>query len=244
MKTEILYQDQALLIVRKPSGLAVQTAAIGKPDVVSELKNALADRGRKGKDEPYLGIIHRLDQPVEGLLVFAKTKEAAAALTSQLARGELKKRYYAVVCGQPPNDQGELVDYLYKDKNQRAQILSPADSHFKEARRAVLHYRICQKIAFGDFRLSLAEISIETGRFHQIRAQMAHAGMPLLGDVKYGNEESFQAAEKLGIGSAALCAFDISLRHPVTKRPMHFQIRPGAKAFSFFEIETDPKGSL
>ena len=131
------------------------------------------------------------------------------------------------------------MDYLYKDKNQRAQILSPADFHFKEAKRAVLHYRICQKVFFEDCQLSLAEISIETGRFHQIRAQMAHAGMPLLGDVKYGNGESFQAAEKLGIESAALCAFDISLRHPVDKRSMHFQIRPTGQAFSFFEIETD-----
>ena len=120
MKTEILYEDNSILVIRKPAGLAVQSAGIGQPDVVSELKSHLAklpDTGRlgPGKGEPYLGIVHRLDQPVEGVLVFAKEKKAAAALTKQLSDGTLNKHYYAVLCGYPAVAEGELVDYLRKE---------------------------------------------------------------------------------------------------------------------------------
>ena len=118
MKTEILYEDNSILVIRKPAGLAVQSAGIGQADVVSELKSHLAklpDAGRPGKGEPYLGIVHRLDQPVEGVLVFAKEKKAAAALTKQLSDGTLNKHYYAVLCGYPAVAEGELVDYLRKE---------------------------------------------------------------------------------------------------------------------------------
>ncbi len=106
MRTEILYEDNSILVIRKPAGLAVQSAGIGQPDVVSELKSHLAklpDTGRlgPGKGEPYLGIVHRLDQPVEGVLVFAKEKKSAAVLTKQLSAGTLNKQYYAVLCGYP-----------------------------------------------------------------------------------------------------------------------------------------------
>ena len=120
MKTEILYEDNSILVIRKPAGLAVQSAGIGQADVVSELKSHLAklpDAGRPGKGEPYLGIVHRLDQPVEGLLVFAKDKKAAAALSKQLAEGALNKHYYAVLCGYPDCPEGDLVDYLRKEGN-------------------------------------------------------------------------------------------------------------------------------
>ena len=120
MRTEILYEDKIIMVIRKPAGLAVQSAGIGQPDVVSELKSHLAklpDTGRlgPGKGEPYLGIVHRLDQPVEGVLVFAKEKKSAAVLTKQLSAGTLNKQYYAVLCGYPAVAEGELVDYLRKE---------------------------------------------------------------------------------------------------------------------------------
>ena len=120
MRTEILYEDKIIMVIRKPAGLAVQSAGIGQPDVVSELKSHLAklpDTGRlgPGKGEPYLGIVHRLDQPVEGVLVFAKEKKSAAVLTKQLSAGTLNKQYYAVLCGYPDASEGELVDYLRKE---------------------------------------------------------------------------------------------------------------------------------
>ena len=227
MKTEIIYEDQELLVVRKPAGFAAQTKKVGEADVVSELKNYL-----KGS---YLGIIHRLDQPVEGLLVFAKTKRAAASLSAQLSEGALQKKYYAVICGKPAAGQGELVDYLYKDlqKVPRAVVVEKEElSRFPGAKKAVLHYRLSEYASKQD--LSLMEISIDTGRFHQIRAQMAHAGMALLGDSKYASEDVKDRARSLGIDHVALCACSLEFRHPVKKSDMHFEIRHQSKSFSCF----------
>lgn len=221
MRTEIIYEDAAIVIARKPAGLATQTAKVGQQDMVSELKNYLA-AGQRGK-VPYLGVIHRLDQPVEGLLVFAKEKSAAAALTKQLAQGTLHKQYYAVICGKPCRDTGEIVDYLYKDTAGKAQIVTGRQEKFPEAKKAVLQYRIIEELS-PDKGVFLADIHIDTGRFHQIRAQMAHAGMPLLGDSKYGNETSLTLSRELEISNVALCAYCIELIHPVTKKKMKFTI--------------------
>lgn len=221
MRTEIIYEDAAIVIARKPAGLATQTAKVGQQDMVSELKNYLA-AGQRGK-VPYLGVIHRLDQPVEGLLVFAKEKSAAAALTKQLAQGTLHKQYYAVICGKPCRDTGELVDYLYKDNAGKAQLVTGRQAEFPEAKKAVLQYKITEEIS-SNKGLFLADIHIDTGRFHQIRAQMAHASMPLLGDSKYGSEASLALSRELGIRNVALCAYCIELIHPVTKKKMKFTI--------------------
>lgn len=221
MRTKIIYEDAAIMVTHKPAGLATQTAKVGQQDMVSELKNYLAS-GQRGK-VPYLGVIHRLDQPVEGLLVFAKEKSAAAALTKQLGQGTLHKQYYAVICGKPCLDMGELVDYMYKDTAGKAQIVTGQQEKFPEAKKAVLQYRIIEEIS-SEKELFLADIHIDTGRFHQIRAQMAHAGMPLLGDSKYGNEISLALRQELGIRNVALCAYCIELIHPVTKKKMKFTI--------------------
>lgn len=138
MRTEILYEDKIIMVIRKPAGLAVQSAGIGQPDVVSELKSHLAklpDTGRlgPGKGEPYLGIVHRLDQPVEGVLVFAKEKKSAAVLTKQLSAGTLNKQYYAVLCGYPAVAEGELVDYLRKRAAWQWQ--SPAERRIFQTQR-------------------------------------------------------------------------------------------------------------
>lgn len=255
--TEILYEDETVLVVYKPAGLATQTAKTGRQDVVSELRNYLWQTTEKRA--PYLGIIHRLDQPVEGILVFAKDKKTAASLTGRLqSQGDgerLCKRYYAVFCGHPGAAEGELADYLYKNQENRAVVAeapwgenreAPGDAESSavrrevpdygkaSARRAVLRYRILEMQ--GERGIGLAEIDLVTGRFHQIRAQMAHAGMPLLGDLKYGDENSALAAKRLGIRNVALCACELKFRHPVSKREMCFQIKPRGEAFSLFPI--------
>lgn len=242
MRTKILYEDEQILIIHKPAGLATQTSKVGQQDVVSELKNYLA-RKNKGK-VPYLGVIHRLDQPVEGLLVFAKEKQAAAVLTKQLGAGTLNKRYYALICGQVQGKSGELVDYLYKDKDGKAQVADgfaegakqkqtvdiiaedaqrtrKADNAERDAKKAVLQYKIVQEYPQGYF---LTDIHIDTGRFHQIRAQMSHAGMPLLGDSKYGNEKSLEMSRRLGVRNVALCAYYLEILHPVTGKKLEFEI--------------------
>ncbi len=244
MRTEIIYEDKELLVIRKPAGLATQSAGVGQADVVSELKNYLA-RTNGAKGQPYLGIIHRLDQPVEGLLVFAKNKNAAAVLTKQLGgqenSGLLNKQYYAVFCGKPSEKEGVLVDYMYKGPDGKAVIVNKKsvaeNSEGQRGAKAVLQYRILQTVTISTGEeLSLADIHIETGRFHQIRAQMANAGMALLGDVKYGDEVSENCSARLGIRTVALCAYRIAFSHPASGKLLCFETKPETKAFSFFTL--------
>lgn len=259
MQTQIVYEDEAVLVIRKPAGLATESAGIGQKDVVSELKNYVAKKN-PGK-MPYLGIVHRLDQPVEGLLVFAKTKKAAEDLTTQLGKGTLKKEYLAVVCGKVPENTGRLVDYLAKEKGMAvvknaadAQIKDAADVQVKnaadaktekdvdvqagkaadpQAKKAVLTYT--KKAETEKF--TLLAVQIETGRFHQIRAQLSHAGFPILGDEKYGSEESKELSREKKIRFTALCAASLSFRHPVTGKTMAFTQTPQNPAFADFVIE-------
>lgn len=243
MQTQIVYEDEAVLVIRKPAGLATESAGIGRKDVVSELKNYVAKKN-PGK-MPYLGIVHRLDQPVEGLLVFAKTKKAAENLTAQLGKGTLKKEYLAVVCGKVPENTGRLVDYLAKEKGM-AVVKNAADAKTEkdvdaqagkaadpQAKKAVLTYT--KKAETEKF--TLLAVQIETGRFHQIRAQLSHAGFPILGDEKYGSEESKELSREKKIRFTVLCAASLSFRHPVTGKFMAFTQAPQNPAFADFVIE-------
>ena len=243
MQTQIVYEDEAVLVIRKPAGLATESAGIGQKDVVSELKNYVAKKN-PGK-MPYLGVVHRLDQPVEGLLVFAKTKKAAENLTAQLGKGTLKKEYLAVVSGKVPENTGRLVDYLAKEKGMAvvkdaadAQAEKDADVQAEkaadpQAKKAVLTYT--KKAETKE--LTLLAVQIETGRFHQIRAQLSHAGFPILGDEKYGSEESKELSREKKIRFTALCAASLSFRHPVTGKIMAFTQAPQNPAFADFVTE-------
>ena len=226
MRTKVIYEDKDIMVIHKPAGLATQTGQIGSMDVVSELKNYLAAKG----EDSYVGVIHRLDQPVEGLLVFAKNKRAAAHLSGQLAKDHLNKEYDAVVCGVTECREETLTDYLRKGNDSRAQVVTGEEARFPDARRAVLHY--CVKEEAPPFPgTTLIHVTLQTGRFHQIRAQMAHAGYPLLGDVKYGNEMSAELSRQYGIRQVALCASAMSLQHPVTGKKLHFEIKPVGGGF-------------
>lgn len=265
MRTKIIYEDNYIIVAHKPAGLATQTAKVGQPDMVSELKNYLAGTATKGAStsktkQIYLGVIHRLDQPVEGLLIFAKEKSTAAALTSQLGQGTLNKQYYAAICGQPVSERGELVDYLVKedsrayvvDAKKAEQVTENVADKLSDAKRAVLQYKMIAQISVnttpaqttsaqstaeptGDF-VALMDIHIDTGRFHQIRVQMAHAGMPLLGDTKYGSEESVAMSKSLGVRSVALCAYQLDFVHPKIKKKMSFQTKPEGTIFAKFDL--------
>lgn len=240
MRTIILYEDADIIVAYKPAGIAVQTSKVGEADMASELKNYL-----KGG---YLGVIHRLDQPVEGLLVFGKTKKASAALTAGLTHGKsdgsFNKRYYAVLYGMNLiqkesaesvkdviNNAGEdirLTDYIIKTKDNRAQIVPENTSG---AKKAVLQYRIIK--TYDEF-LYLADIHIDTGRFHQIRAQMSNAGLPIMGDMKYGSENSKRVSRELSLRGTALCAYILEFDHPVTGEHMSFSIEPKGDIFKKF----------
>lgn len=222
----IVYEDEDILVCRKPAGLPTQTAKIAAPDLVSELRNYLAE-----KENSYLAVVHRLDQPVEGLLVFARNKTAAKKLNEQLRQNEFNKVYYAVAFNQPQVQEGMLEDYMIKDGS-RAKIVT-ADT--PGAKKAVLHYKL---VAMEKGRV-LYEVRLETGRFHQIRAQMAHAGMPLLGDKKYADAAIQIYSEMHGIKNVALCAFKLKLIHPESGEEMLFVSKPSGDVFREFQRSKD-----
>ena len=218
----IVYEDNDILVCAKPAGLATQTAKVAAPDLVSELKKYLAEKG-----ERYLAVVHRLDQPVEGLLVFAKNKRAAGKLNAQLKAGGFDKAYYAVAFNQPPVQEGMLEDYMIKEGS-AAKIVT-ADT--PGAKKAVLHYKLLA-LKIGQ---ALYEVRLETGRFHQIRAQMAHAGMPLLGDKKYADPAIRIYSAKHGIHNVALCAVTLKLIHPGSGKEMLFVKKPAGDVFQKFQ---------
>ena len=185
----ILYEDSDLLVVEKPAGIPVESRKIGVPDMNSLLKNYLASQSLN--HPPYLGMIHRLDQPVQGVMAFAKTPRAAKTLSLDLANGSMTKHYLAVVTGIPP-EEGELTDFLRKDGRTNTSAIVPKGT--PGAKLARLTYRRISVLPSES--LSLVQIHLLTGRHHQIRVQMAGAGFPLYGDRKY-NPSPGQAGEGL-----------------------------------------------
>lgn len=256
MLKNILFEDQHIIVVYKPAGIATQTARVGQQDMVSELKNYLAGKpADKSGAEPYLGIVHRLDQPVSGLLVFGKTKASAAELSRQITHGQMQKYYHAVVLGSPAAARGRLEDYLYKDARANQSLI--VKEGFPGSQKAVLDYKLIQTLmvleeerGYRQYRdyarhitagqpasfpqkqlISLLEILLITGRHHQIRAQMAHADMPLIGDSKYGTSFSKTLSQKTGCRNVALCADKLIFYHPVTHEEISFEKKPETEIF-------------
>lgn len=253
MQTQIIYEDDTLLVIYKPAGLATQSARVTQADVVSELNNYLAAKNN-GKT-PYLGLIHRLDQPVEGLLVFAKDKKSAANLSNQLSaeNKSCEKVYKAVVHletkkstgigGNEPINVADitdtkndisgrfivLTDYLIKDA--RTNLAKIVSKDTPRAKKAVLSYRILKVTE----DLALVEVKLQTGRFHQIRAQLAHGGMPLLGDQKYGSEASALRSQQLQVRTVALCADRLTFVHPKTNKTVSYEIKPRNPVFGIMK---------
>lgn len=217
MQLQILHEDAHILVCHKPSGMPVQTSKIGAMDMVSYLKQYLY-RKQEVKQEPYLAVIHRLDQPVEGLLVFAKTPFAAKELSKSLQTHQFGKHYRATLCGVPKERKGRLEDYLRKDARTNTSAVCSASD--KDAKKAVLFYEVEEVVEQEGEKLAKVKIQLETGRHHQIRVQMAHMGCPILGDTKYN---PFAKTEK-GWQKIALCAYRLEFVHPKTKEEMQFKI--------------------
>ena len=215
MGLNIIFEDEHILVVKKDAGIPVQAGKLRIMDLQGLIKNELYKRNRKG-GEPYLGLIHRLDQPVEGVMVFAKTPLAAGSLSEQVTDGRMKKHYLALLCGKPSEDSGKLVDYLLKDG--RTNTSSVVSGATKDGKRSELNYKVLRR----DEERTLVEVELLTGRHHQIRVQMANAGWPLYGDTKYN--PAFQDTKEQV--QTALCAYRLSFVHPKTKKVMEFRIEP------------------
>lgn len=253
-KLEIIYEDNDLILCRKPAGIATQTRRLGQQDMESLLKN---DRAEKG-EPPYIGIVHRLDQPVEGIMVFAKNQKAAAGLSKQIQQRMIGKYYYAVSENRPKETEGILEDYLLTDK--KSNVTQVVEQNLqeqsdlkgkttkalpKDAKKAKLEYRVIETKE----NKTLFAIKLHTGRQHQIRVQMAHMGCPLVGDAKYGNpvenktnpqkkEKKNGIIKKTGTeNKLALCSYRLEFIHPVTGKTMDFRIVPQGNIFQNFFVD-------
>lgn len=213
MHVPILYEDNHLLVVEKPINIPVQADRSGDQDLLTILKADLKIRYQK-PGNVYLGLVHRLDRPVGGVMVFAKTSKAASRLADQLRRWVIQRQYLAVVRGKLSQQAGILEHYLVKDRQKN--IVTSVSAKHKQAKKAILQYRT---IAYKD-KLSLLSVKLETGRSHQIRVQLAAVGNPLYGDQKYGRQQN-SPGEQL-----ALWAYRLQFEHPTKKEPMIIQAPP------------------
>ena len=219
----ILYEDNHLLVAEKPVNMPVQRDRSGDDDLLTLLKRYIAEKYEK-PGEAYIGLVHRMDRPVGGLLCFARTSKAASRLSEQVRVHELNRQYIRIVEGDAP-DQFTYVDYLAKDVEKNMVTVVPAYRKIETgAKEAILHGRT---IARRD-GLSLVAIQLETGRAHQIRVQMQHAGFPLWGDNRYGNGKRGQ--------QIALWGFRLSFAHPITQEQLLFIApTPEEKPWLWFE---------
>ena len=201
---EVLYEDNHIIIVNKVPGEIVQGDKTGDTPLSETVKQWIKERHNK-PGNVFLGVAHRLDRPVGGVVVFAKTSKSLSRLNDMFRNGEIHKKYWAITASQPEPAEGQLVNHLETvERNNKTYVVEKATKNSKEAR---LNYRT---LARGD-RYSLVEVELLTGRKHQIRVQLAAIGCPIKGDLKYGAKRSNPD------GSISLHARHISFIHPVSK---------------------------
>ena len=264
MKLDILYEDNDIIVCHKAPGVASQTERSYDPDMVSMLMNHFHKSGVKN---PYVGVVHRLDKPVAGVIIYGKNEKATKLLSEQITSHKFTKRYKAIVCGdisvlkdkvtsQKSDNSGSaisidsdnrytLTDYLLRDAKTNTSCvvdisLSKYKSH-KEVKKSSLSFSVSKKIElapdnplykenspYGNI-LSLVDIELLTGRHHQIRVQFSHAGFPLWGDMRY-SPYAKDLGQRKGV---ALCAYSLTIKHPVTKKEITFDIEPRNSIFSY-----------
>lgn len=231
MRVEILYEDRDILVCVKPYGMPVQGDKSRDTDLVSYLKNYIFEK-EDMEEEPYLAMIHRLDRPVGGVMMFAKNQKAAADLSDQIQDGTVIKFYQAVVTGELPEDAGVLEDYLVKDgKTNTSKIVKKGT---KGAKKAELQYEVLDVFETDKGVLSYILIELVTGRHHQIRVQMAGRGVGIYGDTKYN---PLFAKTKKKYQQIALFATRLEFNHPVTGEHMVFKTEPEGDAFEVIELK-------
>lgn len=233
MQLNILFEDKHILVCEKPAGVPTQSKSLTAKDMVTILKNELAKQ-TNSNTEPYLGLIHRLDQPVGGIMVFAKTSQAAKHLSAQVQNKTMKKHYLAVITNDLSNQGSKpitLIDQLVQNKRDNSSSIVPNKT--KDSKTAELTYNVLQVIDYEDKKLSLISVDLKTGRHHQIRVQTAaHLG-GIWGDKKY-NKLFQQSKTRTNL---CLYAYRLEFLHPVTNKVMSFQNIPQYDLFNKFNIE-------
>ena len=211
---KILYEDNSIIVVIKPRGILSQSDISNEEDMLSLLKDYIKEKYRK-PGKVYLGLVHRLDKPVSGIMVFARNSKSAARLSKQIQDKQMQKYYYAVIHGIMSQKEGILVDKIEKIDNKKVLL------NTKNGKEAKLEYKVINEKE----SLSFLDIHLLTGRYHQIRLQFSSRGYPLYGDQLYGSKVK---------DDIALFAYKLSFYHPITKELFTFEIKPNDSAFTKF----------
>jgi len=220
---EILFEDNHVIVVHKPQGVPSQEDESGDKDMLTMVKEYIKEKYNK-VGNVYVGLVHRLDRPTGGVMVFAKNSKSAGRLCEQIQTGEFDKTYFAVVNGTLPSANGRLVNYLKKDEKQNKVSIVPELE--EGAKRAELEYKV---LARTD-KYSLVKIKLFSGRSHQIRVQLANIKCPIVGDNKYGR------GEKVLLN---LYAVELGFLHPVSKQKMVFRVYPPETSVAWKNFKLD-----
>ena len=206
---KVIYEDNHIIVVEKKPNIPSQSDKTGDIDMLTIVKEYIKEKYNK-PGNVYLGLVHRLDRPVGGIMIFARTSKSASRLSNQVREKIFKKEYLAVVDGKPEPKSGTLEDYLYKDEKNNISKVEKKEK--KNAKLAKLDYEL---VKYNEIKnLSLLKINLHTGRHHQIRVQLSNFGHSIYGDQKYG---------KRGKGKQiALWAYKLTIEHPITKEKMEF----------------------
>ena len=221
----ILHEDNHIIVALKPQNIPSCEDESKDKDMLTILKEHIKEKYNK-PGNVYLGLVHRLDRPTGGVMVFAKSSKAASRLSEQLKDGDFEKRYFAVLCGTPKEEKATLTHYMKKNAvNNMVYVCPPTVAG---AKFAELEYSLVEKAD----ELSLVDVRLHTGRSHQIRVQMNAIGTPIYGDMRYGGEK----AKK---GNLALWAYYLSFTHPVSKEKMVFRVQPPKDLTPWNKFNTD-----
>lgn len=221
---DVIFEDNQILVVVKPQNVPVQLDESQDKDLLNQLKDYLVKKYNK-PGQAYLGLVHRLDRPTGGVMVFAKTSKSAERLCKQIKTDEFEKTYFTVVYGVPRLKQSTLKNYLKKDeKNNVVKICTQLEDGAKEA---ILDYQVLETV--NDY--SLVKVNLQTGRSHQIRVQMANIGCPVVNDAKYSGRKA--------TGEMALWATVLKFTHPVSKQRLTYKVIPPAdkNPWKMFNLE-------
>lgn len=222
----ILYEDNHIIVVLKPQNVLSQGDETNDKSLLDMVKEYIKEKYNK-QGNVYVGLVHRLDRPTGGVMVFAKTSKAASRLSEQLKSKEFSKKYFAVVVGTPKYKASRLEHFLKKDVKDNIVKVCPRGE--VGAKQAVLEYNTIKTVD----KVSLLEVKILTGRSHQIRVQLSQIGTPIFGDAKYGGDSLAKGF------NLSLWAYELSFLHPTTKKQMIFRCVPNLSTFpwNLFEKE-------
>lgn len=215
---QILFEDNHLLVAVKPAGVLSQADSSGAPDMLTLLKTYLVEKYNK-PGEAYLGLLHRLDRPVRGVMVFAKTGKCASRVSEQIRNRTIGKKYRAVVYGVLEEGHGEIRSYLLKNaKTNLVEVFPTKEKAPRDAKECFLEYDVLGQGRIAGVPVTLLSVTLHTGRSHQIRAQLSSIGHPIVGDRKYGKGPNRFA------GDILLESYQLELDHPVTKERLVFTL--------------------